>query len=511
MPNRFDFGSVNLSGGENSAGARPSSETPFRILILGDFSGRSSRGIVEPGTIDRRRPIPIDRDDFDDVLAGFGVKLHLTVQDEAALVLSFSQLEDFHPDHLFESLDIFRKLRDLRARLQDPTTFQDAARQLSPSHASSSEARKPPTTGVTPSPVSLAGGNLLDEMIEQTESRRPSENAGRPLDDIHAFARQIAERYAEPTPDPRQPEFLALIDRATTGLMRALLHNPDFQALESLWRGVFDLVRRVETGPQLKICLLDISKEELTDLRSAVDIKDAGLYRLLVDQTVKTPGAEPWALLVGSYVFGPDEDDVNALRRIAEIAKQAGAPFVAGASSHILGCSSFASSPHPRDWDSSSSERKRWIELRSYSEAAWIALALPRLLLRMPYGKKTSQLESFDFEEMPARPEHETYLWGNPSLALASMLAQSFSQEGWAMRPGEISEMGGLPLHMHELDGTPSVKPCAEALLTEDAVGRMLEEGLIPIVSFKNRDVIRVPRFQSISLPARALTGRWAS
>jgi type VI secretion system protein ImpC len=130
-------------------------------------------------------------------------------------------------------------------------------------------------------------------------------------------------------------------------------------------------------------------------------------------------------------------------------------------------------------------------------------------LLRLPYGKKTSPLESFDFEEMSDPPVHDEYLWGNPAFAVALALAQSFADAAWEMRPETAAQLEKLPIHVYEVDGQTESKPCAEVLLTEEAVERMLEEGLIPLVSFKNRDSVRVVRFQSIAAPPRALAGQW--
>jgi type VI secretion system protein ImpC len=130
-------------------------------------------------------------------------------------------------------------------------------------------------------------------------------------------------------------------------------------------------------------------------------------------------------------------------------------------------------------------------------------------LLRLPYGKKTSALESFDFEEFQGTPVHEDYLWGNPGFAVALLLAQSFSEAGWEMRQGAMREISGLPLHVYQNDGASRAKPCAEVLLTEDGAERLLEEGLIPLVSVKDRDVVRVIRLQSIADPLRGLAGRW--
>ena len=92
---------------------------------------------------------------------------------------------------------------------------------------------------------------------------------------------------------------------------------------------------------------------------------------------------------------------------------------------------------------------------------------------------------------------------------VALLLGQSFSESGWEMRPGTVTEIDRLPLHVYEKDGESEPKPCAEVLLTEEAIGRMIEEGLIPLVSFKNRDSVRVARFQSVAAPSRPLAGRW--
>ena len=512
MPTPFDFGSVNLSAGGDSAGARPSSETPFCIAILGDFSGRANRKLSDSKTIGKRRAVHVDRDNFDEVLANFGAEIELPLGDSGSLRLRFSELDDFHPDRVFEHLEAFGKLRDLRARLQDPSTFKQAAEELGLRPAASADAAPRPADSsrpVAPSATRLASGSLLDDMIEQTESRASEDRPKRAPDEVREFAQRAAAKYLVSTPDPRQGEILAVMDRAIGGLMRAVLHNPDFQALEAIWRATFFLVRQLETSSQLKLSLIDISKEELAaDLSSGTDLRETGAYRLLVEKSVETPGAEPWAVIVGNYSFSAQKDDAVVLTQMARIARRAGAPFLAGASAQLLGCSSLAATPRPRDWNAST-DRSCWSELRRLPESESVGLALPRFLLRLPYGKKTSPLETFDFEEFPDLPTHEDYLWGNPAFLVALLLGQSFSESGWEMRPGTVTEIDRLPLHVYVQDGQTEPKPCAEVLLTEDAVERMIDEGLIPLVSFKNRDSVRLARFQSVAEPLRPLAGRW--
>jgi type VI secretion system protein ImpC len=513
MPKGFDFGGVNLTAGEDGGEARPSSETPFRIAILGDFSGRVNRGIFDEKTIGKRRAVLVDRDNFDEVLSHSGAEIDLAFEDSSSH-LRFSELDDFHPDRIFQHLETFHKLRELRGRLQNPSTFQEAADELGLRPPSSAAAPRMPDTSPTPAPntARLASGSLLDDMIEQTESRASEDRYRHKPDEVREFAQRAAAKHLVNMPDNRQPEILNVIDRGIGALMRAVLHNRDFQALEAVWRATFFLVRQLETGSQLKLYLIDVSKQELAaDLKAATDLRQTGTYRLLVEQSVETPGAEPWAVIVGNYTFGSGNEDAPVLSRIAEIAKRARAPFLAEASAHLLGCSSLASNPHPRQWKRLHELAAAWAELRHRPEADSVGLALPRFLLRLPYGKKTLPLESFAFEEFPDAPVHEDYLWGNPAFAVALLLAQSFTEAGWEMRSGTVTEIDRLPLHVYANDGESDSKPCAEILITEDAVERLLEEGLIPLVSFRHRELVRIVKMQSISAPPRALAGPWAT
>jgi type VI secretion system protein ImpC len=506
MSNRFDFGGVNLRASDESAVARPTSEMPFCIAILGDFSGRANRGLAEPKTIGERRPYLVDRDNFDEVLSKLHPELHLPTAGGNPLVFRFSELDDFHPDRLFEN-GAFQKLKGLHERVQDSSRFAEIAEELGLRHAPAAREYEGPRMS-PPSPVRLASGSLLDEMIEQTESRLALEPA-RKTDEVHEFARQLAAKYSVSAPDPRQPDVVAAVDGAISDTMRVILHHHDFQALEALWRALFLLVRQIETGPQLKIYVIDISKQELAaDLKPSEDLRKSGIFRLLVEKAIDTPGADPWTVVVGNFKFGPESEDMELLAKLAVVARRAGAAFLGEADPSLLGCSSLETTPHPRDWNESKLHDS-WKQLRLRPESASVALALPRFLLRLPYGRETSAVESFDFEEFSGPPSHSGYLWGNPAFAMALLLAQSFSDAGWEMRPGSLSQIDNLPLHTYRIEGDSQLKPCAEVLLTEESVERILDRGLIPLVSFKGRDSVRVGRFQSIAEPQRPLAGRW--
>ena len=508
MANRFEFGGVHMRAGEEGQGARPTPETPFCIAILGDFSGRANRGRFEAKSVGERKAHMVDRDNFDEVLSRLKPELHLPTQSGIPLVCRFSEIDDFHPDRLYEN-QVFHELKDLRERLRDPSTFKDVAEQLG--IIQPPPAARPVQDDVrvaAPDPVRLASGSLLDEMIEQTESRIALEPR-RHTNEVQEFARQLAAKYAVNAPDARQPEVIAAVDRAIGDSMRAILHHPDFQALEAIWRATFLLVRQLETGPQLKISLIDISRQELeADLKTPENLRSSGIFRLLVERTTETLGADPFTIVIGAFRFGSATADLELLPKLATVADRAGAVLLAEADPMLVGCASLEDTPSSRDWKGSDLQSS-WKQVRCLPESAAIGLALPRVLLRLPYGRETSRLDSFDFEEFCGQPAHREYLWGNPAFFVALMLGKSFEEGGWEMRPGSRSQIENLPLHTYRIGGDLTVKPCAEVLLTEESVEYIIDRGLIPLICYKGRDSARVGRFQSIADPPRPLRGRW--
>lgn len=502
MPRPTSFAKVEIETGERSQPVeRPDSETPFRIAVLGDFSGLGNRAVLD-AKLQGRKLVLVDRDNLENVMARVAPELHLPLGGPGGprVPVRFRDLDDFHPDRLYESLKIFQALRDTRDRLNDRDSFDAAAAEV---RSWSGVATNPaPASASAPRPdiSGLSARELFEQSLSATEARTSSARPTRALDDFQAVLRDIVAPYVEPKPDPQRPELVAQVDQAISGQMRALLHHPAFQALEAAWRGLFFLVRRLPTDVNLKIFLLDIAKPEL-----AADL--VATFELLVEEV---PGAEPWSVLVGNYTFDQSSDDAQLLARMAAIARHAGAPFLAAASTRLLGCDSLDTAPAPRQWRLDRATVEPWAAVRRLPQAGWLGLALPRFLMRLPYGKQTTPAETFAFEEFTIAPNHEDYLWANPALACACLMAEAFAESGWDMRPGEINEISGLPAHVYRADGESHLKPCAEALLSEDAAEAILDRGLMPLVSVKGTDAIRLVRFQSIAMPAAPLAGRWS-
>ena len=490
----------------------PEPETPFRVLILGDFSGRANRGLFEPGgALAGRRPFLVDRDNFDEVLAKLGVEVHVRIggNDGTPVAIRFSELDGFHPDQIYEALEVFRSLRQTRQKLDDLGTFAATAAEMG-----AFKKDVPPIEKRTPAPelAGLTTGSLLDQIVDETEDQVPGARTSSATSKWDVFLQEIVKPHLVPKEDPQQAEVLAAVDVSISELMRTVLHDPDFQAIEAAWRAVHFLVSRLETDTQLRLYLLDISKAELAaDLNAAEDLRVTGIYRLLVEETVETPGGEPWAVLAGNYAFDRTREDAELLGRMAKIAGMAGAPFISAAHAHLLGCESLTETPDPDDWQQLANEEgnEAWAALRRLPEAIYVGLALPRFILRLPYGEDTDPTEQFEFEEMAPKTVHEHYLWGNPAFACVYLLSEAFSRYGWDFRPGAVQDIVGLPLHIYREEGESRIKPCAEVALTKRAAERILEKAFMPLLSFRNQDTVRLARFQSLADPLSHLMGRW--
>lgn len=508
MSERFSFGNldVHLAASGRSEGT-PSSEVPFRIAILGDFSGQVGRENPRPAKL---RPVLIDRDNFEQVLQNLGVEAHLQLgTSQQRLILRFQSIDDFHPDQILARVSLFGQLRETRKKLSHPSTFAEAAaevRRWAGESQPSPERREAKQTQAEGEENALSAGFLLDDLRVREAATPPATS------DWSGMLRDLVKPYSIPSEDPAQSQLIGYVDAAMGELMEAILHHPEFQALEATWRGVDFLVRQLETGSDLKLYLLDVTKEELSsDLQSADDLARTALYKAVVEETVQTPGADPWSLLAGNYAFELENGDLDSLGRLAKIASAAGAPFVAAAGSSLIGCESLAATPDPDDWlrPRATPAGEVWEVLRRLPEASSLGLILPRFLLRLPYGKKSDPIESFPFEEMAAAPAHEHYLWGNSCFIATLLLARTFSESGWEFSEGIQQDVEGLPLHVFEEAGESGVKPCAEVLMTQRAAERISSSGIMPLASMKGEDRVRLLRIQSVASSEASLAGRW--
>ncbi|MEO6787407.1 MAG: type VI secretion system contractile sheath large subunit [Chthoniobacteraceae bacterium] len=290
-----------------------------------------------------------------------------------------------------------------------------------------------------------------------------------------------------------------MLDAELRARLRRILHHPDFQALESTWRGLDFLVR--EAGDNVQLHVTDIARTELDRELASLDNPTATTIGRHLEQLAP-------AVILGSFSFGAK--DTDALMRIARLAAACGTAFIGGAKPELVGCTSFASQPNPIDWAGTvGADLNAFAEFRRAPESNRVGLALPRFLIRQPYGKESDPIETFAFEELPPTDSHECYLWANPSFLCGHLLLNSFASDGWNMNlDGTGGEITGLPVHSFRSGTEQETKPCAEAWLSEKAAHAILSRGLMPVLSVRGTDSVLLVSLRSISEPARPLTFR---
>ncbi len=454
--------------------------SPMRLLVVGDFSAR-------PGS--EKRPLAerpthrVDVDTLDAVMQKLAPRLAIGGGEAG-----FESLDDFHPDALFARLPVFASLRQMRRRLMDPAQFAQAAAELG---AASPPPAAAPASAASDSADLLAG--LLGGRPAALPATAPGAASAAGVD---AFIRRVIAPHIQPDHRQQQAALVASVDAATAAEMRGVLHAPAFQLLEAAWRGVQWLITNLELDEALELYLFDVAQDELLAdvVASQGRLADTGLYRALARRQRETPDGQRWTLLAGLQQFGDGDADVGLLAALGLIAQQAGGPYIATASAAL----SAAEAPTP----------DAWTALRRSEAAPWLGLAGPRVLLRLPYGRRSEPCSAFDFEEFPGgQPQAAGLLWGPAALAVALLIGRAYQQRGWAFEPGDERELADLPAHAYTLDGESLLQPCAEHALDEAAAQALLDRGLMPVQAHRHRNAVTLPRLQSLALPARALGG----
>lgn len=341
----------------------------------------------------------------------------------------------------------------------------------------------------------LEGATLLDEILAESKLKPSDEGYDVARRGVQAFiAEMLAPNRSQEKVDKVVIDaMIAEIDKRMSAQVNEILHHPDFQKLESAWRGLKFLVDRTDFRENIKIEVLNVSKEALlNDFEDAPEVPKSGLYRLVYSNEYGVFGGKPYGLICGNYDFGTGPQDIQLLSKCAAVAAMSHAPFITNAGPQFFGEKDFLNIPNLKDLKSlfEGPQYARWQSFRESEDSRNVGLCMPRFLLRLPYGENTVPVKAFNFKE-EVEGQHERYLWGYASLAMASRVADSFAKFRWC--PNIIGPQSGgavenLPLHQYEAMGEIQTKVPTEVLLTERREYELSEEGLIGLVFRKDTD-----------------------
>ncbi|MCB1777126.1 MAG: type VI secretion system contractile sheath large subunit [Candidatus Competibacteraceae bacterium] len=304
---------------------------------------------------------------------------------------------------------------------------------------------------------------------------------------------------------------IAEIDKKLSDQMNAILHHPDFQALESAWRGLHHLVNNTETDEMLKIRVMNISKKELHKTLKkykGTAWDQSPLFKKIYEEEYGQFGGEPYGCLVGDYYFDQSPPDVELLGEVSKIAAAAHTPFISAAAPTVMQMDSWQELSNPRDITKifQTPEYAAWRSLRESDDSRYIGLTMPRFLARLPYGSKTDPVEAFDFEEDAEGSEHTKYVWANSAYAMAVNINRAFKSYGWCTRIRGVESGGvveGLPSHTFPTDdGGVDMKCPTEIAISDRREAELSKNGFLPLIHRKNSDLAAFIGAQSLQKPA---------
>ena len=306
--------------------------------------------------------------------------------------------------------------------------------------------------------------------------------------------------------------FIAEIDRKLSEQINLILHHPEFQALESAWRGLHYLVNNTETDEKLKLRFMDISKDDLRrNMRRYKGIAwdQSPLFKQIYEEEYGQLGGEPYGCLVADYFFDHTAPDVDLLSSIGKVAASAHVPFITGAAPSVLQMDSWQELANPRDLTkifTQNLEYTAWNSLRQSEDSRYIGLAMPRFLARLPYGIRTNPVDNFNFEETTDGADHSKYVWSNAAYAMAVNINRSFKRYGWCTLIRGVESGGvveGLPCHTFPTDdGGIDMKCPTEIAISDRREAELAKNGFIPLIHRKNTDYAAFIGAQSLQKPA---------
>ena len=339
--------------------------------------------------------------------------------------------------------------------------------------------------------------SLLDQIIDDGRLAREESQRDFAKDVVGEFVSQIMEgeitvsKNTEAMINAR----ISAIDKLISDQLNEVMHHEDFQKLEASWRGLQYLIDQTETGEKLKIRVMNVSKKDLlSDMEKASEFDQSTLFKKIYEEEFGMFGGASYGALIGDYEFSNHPQDLALLEKVSQVAAAAHAPFISAASPQLFNFDSFTELGEPRDMAKifQSVEYAKWKSFRESEDSRYVALVMPHILMRLPYGKENVPVEAFDFEEQVDGTDHKKYLWGNAAYALGTRLTDAFAKYHWCAAIRGVEGGGlveGLPVHTFKTDeGDVALKCPTEIAITDRREKELADLGFVPLLHCKGTD-----------------------
>jgi type VI secretion system protein ImpC len=361
--------------------------------------------------------------------------------------------------------------------------------------------------------TALAEPGLLDEIISISKVAKNTTERDRAKDIIGELVKEVMQGTVvvsdnlSATLDARVAE----LDELISAQLSEVMHAPEFQKLESSWRGLHYLCKHTSTGEQIKIKVFNTTKKELVrDFKTAIDFDQSALFKKVYEEEFGTFGGAPFGALIGDFDVTRQAEDMYFVEQMSHVAAAAHAPFIAAASPELFGLESYTDLGKPRDLAKvfDTVEYAKWKSFREAEDARYVGLTLPRFLGRLPFNPKDGiATEGFNFVEDVTGVDHSKYLWINTAYAMAARLTAAFEAYGWCAAIRGV-EGGGLvedlPTHTFKTDdGEIALKCPTEISITDRREKELSDLGFIPLVHCKNTDYAAFFGAQSTQKPKK--------
>jgi type VI secretion system protein ImpC len=352
--------------------------------------------------------------------------------------------------------------------------------------------------------------SLLDQIVDQGRLGRDAATKERGKELVKNFVSEVLKGTVTVAADTEAMinARIAQIDELISDQLNEIMHHPDFQRLEGTWRGLKYLLNNTETSDKLKIKVFNASKKDLLkDLQKAPEFDQSALFKKVYEEEFGVFGGTPFGTLIGDYEFGKGGQDVELLEKISQVAAAAHAPFIANANPEMFNMESYTQLDAPRDMAKifDTTEYAKWKSFRASDDSRYVALTLPRILIRQPYGRDTVPVEDFDYEERVDGTDHSKYAWSGAAWALASRITQSFASYGWCATIRGVESGGlveGLPVHNFKTEsGDIAMKCPTETPISDRREKELADLGFAPLVHCKGTDYAAFFSVQSCQKP----------